>query len=152
LPTLPNAAWFFHASPKNYLSFRDDTPAHGFLAQVFSGPGFHPSLLAAGLAFPFSRRKTRQLLSRVIDEDSRTITVDTTEWHNYRLEWRESRSVFSVDDALVLDSVVGPRPPLGLVVWIDNQFAAFAPQGTLRWGTEANPESAWLEIEDINLD
>ncbi|MFO3796873.1 MAG: hypothetical protein ACK8QZ_06255, partial [Anaerolineales bacterium] len=34
LPTLPQAAWFFHASPENYLSFRNDQPGNGFLAQV----------------------------------------------------------------------------------------------------------------------
>ena len=38
LPTLPNAAWFFFASPQNYLSFRSDKPAQGFLAQTFQSP------------------------------------------------------------------------------------------------------------------
>src|SRR5262245_27516911 len=31
-PALPNAVWFFFASPRNYLSFRDDKPARGMLA------------------------------------------------------------------------------------------------------------------------
>ena len=57
LPTLPNAAWFFYASPQNYLSFTDDKPAQGFLAQTFRSPKFHPLLILAGLALPFSRRK-----------------------------------------------------------------------------------------------
>ena len=35
LPMLPNAVWFFGASKQNYLSFSDDKPAQGFLAQTF---------------------------------------------------------------------------------------------------------------------
>jgi len=34
-PALPNTAWFFYASPPNYLSLRDDQPAQGFLAATF---------------------------------------------------------------------------------------------------------------------
>ncbi|MDZ4158214.1 MAG: hypothetical protein U1B80_00340, partial [Anaerolineaceae bacterium] len=36
LPALPNAAWFFHASPPNYLSLREDRPAQGLLGAAFS--------------------------------------------------------------------------------------------------------------------
>ncbi len=151
LPALPNTIWFFYASPRNYLSFRDDKPAQGLLAQAFRSPGFHPSLLLAGLALPFSRKTTRRMLSRIIEEDSASISVDVTQWHDYRLEWSQTRSAFWVDEALVLESLVSPRPPLGLVMWIDNQFAAFTPQGKLRWGMEENQNSAWLEIEELDI-
>ena len=36
-----------------------------------------------------------------------------------------------MDDELVFESQVSPRPPLGLVIWIDNQFAAFTPEGNI---------------------
>lgn len=151
LPALPNAAWFFYASRRNYLSFRDDKPAQGFIAQAFNSPAFHASLLPAGLALPFSRKLTRRLLSRIIDEDSASIGVDVTQWHSYRLEWSPSRSAFWVDEALAFESPVSPRPPLGMVIWIDNQYAAFTPQGKLAWGLEENPTSAWLEVEDVEI-
>ena len=55
LPALPNAIWFFHASPKNYLSFREDKPAQGFTCSNISAVrAFIHSLLTAGLALPFS--------------------------------------------------------------------------------------------------
>src|SRR5512146_2593802 len=38
LPALPITAWFFRASPPDYLSLRDDLPPQGFLAAVFSSP------------------------------------------------------------------------------------------------------------------
>ena len=88
LPALPNAIWFFHASEKNHLSFRDDKPAQGFLAQTFSSPHFHPMQFLIGLMFPFSKKRARRLLSRIIDEDAAIVRVDITQWHSYRLEWK----------------------------------------------------------------
>lgn len=148
LPALPNAAWFFYASPQNYLSFRDDKPAQGFLAQTFRGPRFHPSLIGAGLALPFSPRTTRRMLGNVIGEDGVALSVDVTQWHAYRLRWSPRRVVFEVDQAVVLETSVSPHPPLGVVIWIDNQFAAFTPEGKISFGVLENPK-AWLEIEDI---
>src|SRR5688572_9729149 len=69
LPVLPNAAWFFGASEENYLSFRDDKPSQGFLAQTFRSPKFHSLLIPAGLALPFSRKVTRRLMGKVVEED-----------------------------------------------------------------------------------
>ena len=177
LPTLPNAAWFFGASKESYLSFKDARAsttdfahlpwravpgtnasssaqreaANGFLAQTFRSPRFHPSLIPAGIALPFSRKKTRQLLGKVIDEDGVTLSVDATQWHRYRLDWRENRVSFDVDDIRVFESYVSPNPPLGLVIWIDNQFAAFTPEGKIGFGVLENPEPAWLEIKDMDV-
>jgi hypothetical protein len=152
LPALPNALWFFGASKESYLSFRSSeqenhTPtfaANGFIAQSFRAPKFHPLLILAGLALPFSRKLTRQILGRVINEDGirlwghevqqqtagvQSQGVDPTQWHRYRLEWRERQVRFEVDNIQVFESRVSPRPPLGLVIWLDNQYAAFTPEG-----------------------
>ncbi|MBN2116816.1 MAG: hypothetical protein JW730_09605 [Anaerolineales bacterium] len=178
LPALPNAAWFFGASQENYLSFKDPpaernevetkrssqsalrlraTPsaqrevANGFLAQVFRAPRFHPLLILAGVALPFSRRATRRLMGRVISEDGTGLSVDVTQWHRYSLEWRATRVSFKVDNVQVLESPVSPNPPLGLIIWIDNQYAAFTPEGKIGFGVLENPEPAWLEIKDIDV-
>jgi len=150
LPALPNAAWFFYASPHNYLSFTNEKPAHGFLAQAFHSPKFHPLLILAGLALPFSRKWTRQILGRVIDEDSSAISVDVTQWHRYRLEWSPTRVRWHVDDAPVFESPVSPNPLLGVIIWIDNQFAAFTPGGRLAFGVLAGEEE-WLEVEGLEM-
>lgn len=149
LPTLPNAAWFFGASKENYLSF-SDKPAQGFLAQTFRSPKFHPLLIPAGLVFAFSRKATRKLLSKVIGEDSSVLSVDVTQWHSYRLEWSPKRVVWHVDDVQVFESAASPNPPLGLVIWIDNQYAAFTPEGKISFGLLEGNE-AWLEIEDLEM-
>jgi hypothetical protein len=169
LPTLPNAVWFFGASEENYLSFKDPSTggldtgeksarptrppaANGFLAQSFRSPGFHALLIPAGLALPFSRKATRRLMGRVIGEEGARLSVDVTQWHRYRLDWRETRVSFEVDDLQVFESQVSPNPPLGLVIWIDNQYAAFSPEGNIGFGVLENPEPAWLEIKDIDLE
>ena len=156
LPALPNAVWFFGASEENYLSFRtsahrDSYRANGFLAQSFRSPKFHPLLIPAGLALPFSRKITRRLMGKVIEDDGIRLGVDVTQWHGYRLDWRENRVSFEVDDVPVFESQVSPNPPLGLVIWIDNQYAAFTPEGKIGFGVLENPEPAWLEIKDLEL-
>jgi hypothetical protein len=188
LPALPNAVWFFGASEENYLSFKEprassslrsaqrEIAANGFLAQTFRSPKFHPLLILAGLALPFSRKVARWLLSRVIDEDgiqlwdqgespwrrgdtrSRNATsklveskgVDPTDWHRYRLEWSPKRVSFEVDYVRVFESAASPNPPLGLVIWIDNQYAAFTPEGKIGFGVLEGKEE-WLEIKELEI-
>ena len=173
LPALPNAVWFFGASKENYLSFGGRVgeavsrpPVNGFLAQTFRAPRFHPLLILAGLALPFSRKTTRRLLGKVIGEDGINLgegdlsgsveslhpswQVVPTDWHRYRLNWSLKRVSFEVDEVQVFESAVSPNPPLGLVIWIDNQYAAFTPQGKIAMGMLQNDE-AWLEIRDLEL-
>ena len=162
LPALPNAVWFFGASEENYLSFKKPagfdaaSPAqpavNGFLAQSFQSPKFHPLLILAGLIFPFSRKTTRRLMSRVIGEDGIQLSVDVTQWHRYKFEWSLKRVSFDVDNATVFESAVNPYPPLGFVIWIDNQYAAFTPEGKIGFGVLENTEPAWLEIRDLEID
>ena len=150
VPALPNAVWFFGASSENHLSF-SDKPANGFIAQTFCAPKFHPLLILAGLALPFSRMTTRRLMSKVIAEDGVRFDVDPTDWHRYRFEWSPKRVYFEVDDVQVFESAVSPNPPLGLVIWIDNQYAAFTPEGKIGLGVLENTEPAWLEVKDLDF-
>jgi hypothetical protein len=144
-----NAVPSAHYSPD---AFRErEIAANGFLAQTFRSPRFHPLLILAGIVLPFSRRRTRQLMGRVIGEDGVRLRLDATQWHRYRLDWRENEVSFDVDDARVFESPVSPKAPLGLVIWIDNQYAAFTPEGRIGFGVLENPEPAWLEIKDINM-
>ncbi len=155
LPALPNAAWFFHASPPNYLALRDDHPAAGFLAGVFSSPrippvAFIPALLFLPLlAWRQTARLLRRAARRLVREDAVSLELDVTAWHAYRLELRTDRAAFYIDGALAFESPAAPRPPLGLVIWIDNQYAAFRPDGRLRFGTLAADSDAWLEVDNL---
>src|SRR5664280_666655 len=155
LPTLPQTAWFMHASPPNWLSLRNapgTIPANGFFAGTFRSPRFPsimfaPALLALPLCAirPISRF-LRQMASRIIHEDSTRVDVDETQWHLYSIQWLQDACEFSVDGKSILRTPCSPLPPLGMVLWIDNQFAAWTPDGKLKYGTLENP-AAWLEID-----
>jgi len=156
LPTFPNAIWFFHASHENYLSF-SDKPGNGFLAQVFCSPAKPPilySLSAIPLLPLLITRKTsihlRNLIHNIVGEDSVSLEMDCKQWHEFRFDWKQESTTFWVDTKCVLETSISPRPPLGLVIWIDNQFAAWHPDGAVKFGVLKN-ESAWLEIADLKF-
>jgi hypothetical protein len=96
-------------------------------------------------------RLLRRAASKLIGESGARVAVDPTQWHTYRLDWRAEQARFFVDGSEVYASPVSPHGPLGLVLWIDNQYAAFPPSGKLAMGTSANPEAAWLEMEGIEV-
>jgi len=151
-PALPNALWFFHASVENYLSF-GEKPGNGFLAQVFRSPATrYPivPLARVGARLLFSRRRAREGMREIIEEEATRLDMDVTQWHQYRFEWSPKQCVFWVDDVLVLETPLSPRPPLGLVIWIDNQFAAWRPDGKIQFGVLEN-EECWLEVGHVKF-
>ncbi len=157
LPALPDTAWFFYASSPNYLALWDTHPAHGFLASTFSSTDIPVLLLAMGspvaplLAWPRAAAKLRRLARRFVREDAARLEIDPVAWHTYCLEWRADRVRFLLDGELRFETTTAPRAPLGLVLWIDNQYVAFPPTGRLRFGRLPNPEPAWLELADLEM-
>jgi len=156
-PALPNAAWFFFAAPPNYLSLRDDLPAQGFLAATFRSarlPGsllmLSSPLLSIALLPPLAR-PLRRAGRRLVYQEAASITDEVRKWHTYRLEWEEERVAFHVDGQRVLDTRVSPCGPLGLVSWVDNQYVALPPDGRFRYGTLAQKEAAWIELEELRI-
>ncbi len=157
LPALPEAAWFFHASPQNYLSFRDDLPANGLLAATFRAK----KVPTAGLALaspillltllPGTAELVRKLLRRVVQQDASLIHTNLTEWHEYSMEWDIGYVRFSLDGTNIQQTEISPRGPLSLVIWIDNQYASLPPRGRLRYGTLPSPEAVWMEIEELSI-
>jgi hypothetical protein len=157
LPTLPEAAWFFHASPQNYLSFRDDLPANGFLAATFRSKKVHTVLLALAspiLALslvPGFAHRVRKQLRGLVEQDAVQVHAHLVDWHLYRLDWENGQARFYLDEVELLCTSVTPHPPLSLVIWIDNQYAALPPDSGVKYGYLPNLEASWLEVKDIDL-
>jgi len=157
-PALPNAVWFFFASPQNYLSFRDDLPANGFLAATFRSPAWPPPVLALGVpALPFliwkpTTRLFRRLASRAIQQDAARLDIDVIQWHHYSLIWQKNLVSFLVDGETIFETPIVPHSPLGFVLWIDNQYAALPPVGSLAYGTLPSESVSWLQVEGVKID
>ncbi len=157
LPVLPNASWFFHASPENHLSFHKNFPGSGFMAQTFRSPKIPSSLLLpAGLAAPFLFIKRisklfRSFAGKIIAEDSKLLQINTTQWHAYNISWDSTEVRFCIDGDIVFKTSVSPQGPLGIVIWIDNQFAAWKPNGIVSMGAISRHTPAWLEIKQITI-
>jgi hypothetical protein len=156
LPALPNAAWFFFASQDNHLSFHDHLPGNGAMAAVFRSPKIPTMLLAFNLpllplvAWRPASRWMRRRLGQFISQDAMELDHDVTAWHEYAINWQKDEVAFSVDGQEELRTAVSPLPPLGLVIWIDNQYAAWPPDGRVKYGTLANPD-CWMEIKDLKV-
>ena len=85
-------------------------------------------------------------------EDAAALDLDETQWHEYAVEWQPQGVVWRVDGREVFRTAVSPRPPLGVVIWVDNQYAAFPPGGRLKLGLLPSPQPAWLEVCDVRVE
>jgi len=157
-PALPNAAWFFFASPQNYLSLRDDLPANGLLTATFCSPTWPSVILALGLPglpmliWKHTARLLRRMASKIIRQDAAQLTIDCTQWHHYSLNWQRDSVRFIVDNEPVFETRIYPKPALGFVLWIDTQYAALPPDGGLAYGTLATEHIAWLDVRELQIE
>jgi hypothetical protein len=157
LPVLPNSAWFLYASSPNYLTLRDDQPANGLLAAVFSSPILPTVCLLPGLAaipllaVPSMARLLRKAARIAVKDLAIGLKVDVTSWHQYAINWAAKQVSFSVDGRICYVSPLSPLGSLGLVIWVDNQFATFSSDGRLKFGRLVNPAPVWMEFEKVRV-
>ena len=154
---LPEAIWFFAASPPSNMALVPGSPGWGWKAQVVHAnrPGALLAALPTAAAVVWGRISRReQAAARWVQRLSGTaeapLDADLREWHTYEIDWRFDRARFAVDGVEVLSVVNPPRGPLGFVAWVDNQYAIATPRGQFRFDTLATgPE--WLEVESLQI-
>ena len=112
--------------------------------------GRSPHCHFCSLAAPFMRaramrRRLWPLFQRQFRVGEALLPVDMTGWHTYTLVWTRAAAVFAVDGQTVLVHTPPPRGPLGLVVWIDNQYYGCSAQWpAASWaGDVAQRRSGW---------
>jgi hypothetical protein len=154
VPALPRALWFFYASPPSNMKLDLDTPGWGWKAATIDAARLPFLLLAptAPLALPLMwmppiYRKLWPVAQRAMKVSERGIDVALRDWHIYGLDWGTHTVRFSVDGRPILSCDTSPRGPLGLVIWIDNQYMQVTPQGRIRHGLIAKPGRQWLELD-----
>ena len=155
MPALPRALWFFYASPPSNMQLALDVDGYGWKAATIDAT--RPSALAM---MPFTPMvlllsRSKKLYRRVWPIVQRKLSIEEKllpnelmlEWHTYSIDWGIDRARFSVDDRIVLDTDRSPRGPLGVVIWIDNQFAVVTPTGRAKFGLLDVRQAQWLEIK-----
>ncbi len=98
--------------------------------------------------WPLFERRFR-IAERLLGDDM--VAGGMCAWHEYVLEWGPHTATFLIDGRPVL-AAPAPRGPLGLVIWLDNQYMAVHPAGRLRYGLVAKSETQWMEIDDLHLE
>ena len=162
-PMLPRTLWFFYAAPPSDMRLALNTPGHGWKAAALDAlrPDAAAVLPLAAFAspllrnerfyrrlWPFFERRFR-IAEQLLGED--LLPGGMSAWHKYVLEWGPQVATFLVDGCVVL-TAPAPRGPLGLVIWLDNQYLVVHPAGRLRYGLVAKSETQWMEIDDLHLE
>ncbi len=157
LPVLPNAAWFFYASPENHLTLYDHLPGSGFLARTYRSP-LLPGVfsLLTMLIFPlviskWGRRFLRRAARLVVKEDAMLLDVTVGEWHRYGLDWQEKEVTFFIDGETLFRTSISPRGKQGFVLWMDNQYFRFDSSGRMAFGFLPVPDAQELQIRALNI-
>jgi hypothetical protein len=159
LPASPQCAWFFYGSPPHDLPLAPGVPGFGWKAQTLVSRQMPPAVLVpaavAGIllaALPPTRRRAFRLARRFYSAAEQLLDLDPSGWHAYTLEWTAADVRFSVDGAEVLRSVTPPTPPLGLVLWIDNQYAVASPDKGFGFGVLPLEQPQFLELERAKIE
>ncbi|GCE12358.1 hypothetical protein [Tengunoibacter tsumagoiensis] len=154
---LPEAIWFFYASPPSNMALVPDIPGWGWKAQVVHTmrPGAFLSLLPTALTAGWGlltqqTQSAARWVQRLSGAHEALLTTPLEEWHTYTLEWKSSCADFWVDGHHVLHAPQPPTRPLGFVAWLDNQYAIATPQGHFRFGTVMS-ETEWFEIAALSI-
>jgi len=154
---LPEAIWFFYASPPSNMALVPDMHGWGWKAQVVHSmrPGALLAILPTVLTTVWGRithdnHLAAHWLQRLSGASETLLTTEFTAWHTYTLEWHASEAIFWVDNTEILRVRNPPTRPLGFVAWLDNQYAIATPQGEFRFGTVACG-AQWVEMDSVKI-
>lgn len=155
---LPEAVWFFYASPPSNMALVPGVPGWGWKAQVVHSMRSEALVSTLPLAVTAilgrisgETRPAARWMQRVTGAQEATLDVEMADWHTYVLEWLPHTANFRVDGELVLHAPQPPTRPLGFVAWLDNQFAIVTPRGNFRFGTlDSGPQ--WFEMDSVRID
>jgi hypothetical protein len=154
---LPEAIWFFGASPPSNMALVPGSVGWGWKAQVVHAhrPGVALAALPTAAAVAWARlsrreRMAAQWVQRLSGTHEAALETDLREWRTYTIDWRHDQARFAVDGVEALTVANPPTRALGFVAWIDNQYAIATPRGQFRFDTLATG-SEWLELESLRI-
>ena len=159
IPAAPQCAWFFHLSEPGDLPLATGVTGSGWKAATLTSSRmpawfFLPAAAAGAVlsAMPPFRRIIFSAARRFYHAEEAMLQADPADWHEYVIEWRASQVAFQVDGQPVLLSRHSPAGPLGMVIWIDNQYAVASAEKGFRFGVLPLGVGQSLEIADLRIE
>lgn len=156
---LPEAAWFFYASPPSNMALVPDVPGWGWKAAIVHAArigavmqGMPTAVAVLWARWTGRTQAAARWVQRISGAHEASIQLDWTAWHTFELDWQRDAAAFWVDGDQVLRAPRPPAGPLGFVAWVDNQFAVATPRGEFRFGTLDAPGRQWLELDWIRIE
>ncbi len=158
MPAPPSVAWFFFASPPSDMPLAMSVPGQGWKAGTIDAArpqAWRWAALAPALPALLRRSRWRRQLWPAIQRDlgvaETPLRITMTQWHEYVIDWGLETILFAADGQTVLRAP-SPRGPLGLVIWIDNQWMIATPAGRFGHGVLALHQAQWLEVADVAIE
>ncbi|MBP8291387.1 MAG: hypothetical protein KAX65_01365 [Caldilineaceae bacterium] len=157
VPALPAARWFFYASPPSDMALAHGVPGAGWKAATLDArsPWAAAQLPLLALAMPLLRAP--RLHARLWPRFQRALHIaeapvgeEMTAWQTYELVWQPASVHFTVNGRTIL-TAPAPPGPLGLVVWLDNQWLVARPDGRLGGGVLTSNDAQWMEIGRLEI-
>lgn len=153
IPARPASVWFFGNGNGN-MAWTPHTHATGFKCATLETrtwqslviAPFTPLILLANRHPRIYRWLWSRLMPHLRLHETMIATPDDT-WHRYQIDWRTDSVTWSVDDAIIGRTPFAPHGPLGLCIWIDNQWVTATPDGRFGWGL--CDTRGTLEVRDI---
>ena len=156
-PKLPDAVWFFAASEPSSMRLLPDSPGRGWKAQMVRSHRWGAFIAGVGAAGAIvgtwlggSEQTALRSIQRMTGAREALLEVNTTEWHDYVIDWQADTVQYWVDGSRVLEALRPPGEPLVFVAWIDNQYAIVSPRGAIRFGL-VDCGVQWLELDNIRI-
>ena len=157
-PALPQATWFFFASPPTDLPLAPVGPGRGWFASTLdatSGSALAMIPLAPAVLllnqFSVLRRRIWPGIRRRLKISFAPLSHTMQDWHDYTLHWLPEGCSFLIDGLPVLTTPFSPKGPLGFVCWVDNQYLIATNRGRLRWGTLTTTAEQVLEVDNLSI-
>ncbi len=157
---LPQALWFFFASPPSNMALAKDVPGCGWKAATFDAKRWQFLALLPTAPIGFLLMRIPLFYNRLWSIGQRAIGVNEklldsnllSEWHTYTLQWHTNGATFAVDDSIIHQAPYAPHGTLGFIAWMDNQYAVITPQGHFGFGLINLQQEQSLQLKFIEIE
>jgi len=158
-PSLPRALWFFYCSKPSLLYLDEQQKYNGWQAMSIdaNNKNFITMLPFLCMGFPlFNFTKLRDKfwpqIKKSFKGSQKLIDADFSKWHDYEIKWELNSVTFFIDGDIIHHTKDSPKGPMGLVIWIDNQYMILKPTGRFGFGNLEVPHEQSLEIKNISIE